>query len=225
MYIVSIYDYLRFVSVKGNITLLWLRQDLRWQDNSALAAAIAAGDPILPVYIDDRAAAGDWAPGAASRWFLHHALAAWEQSLATLGGRLCYLQGDSMLELPALAAATGAVRVYWNRRYEGPLREQDAAIKKALRASGIEVNSYNSRLLHEPHTVSTDGGQAYKVYTPYWRKVKDRRLEPPVRIDLAAAQFVKGATPGLSLEALGLLPEHAWHHKLAAHWTVSEAAA
>jgi deoxyribodipyrimidine photo-lyase len=32
-------------------TLLWFRQDLRLVDNSALAAAIERGAPIVPVFI------------------------------------------------------------------------------------------------------------------------------------------------------------------------------
>ncbi|MBC7135841.1 MAG: deoxyribodipyrimidine photo-lyase, partial [Oceanibaculum nanhaiense] len=33
--------------------LLWFRQDLRLADNPALCAAMASGQPVLPVYILD----------------------------------------------------------------------------------------------------------------------------------------------------------------------------
>jgi deoxyribodipyrimidine photo-lyase len=145
-----------------------------------------------------------------------------QQSLSQVGGRLYYCKGESLAELQALIEASGAGRVFWNRRYEGPQRERDAAIKKALREAGIEVQSFNSRLLNEPHTVSTGSGQAYKVYTPYWKKVKDRKIEPPVEPDLKAAHFYTGAELGCGLSDLGLLPAHPWHEKLAAYWEVSE---
>ncbi|HRI83734.1 MAG TPA: deoxyribodipyrimidine photo-lyase, partial [Opitutaceae bacterium] len=61
--------------------LLWFRQDLRLQDNPALAAAVARGGPVIPVFILDDAGEGNWAPGGASRWWLHHALAALAASL------------------------------------------------------------------------------------------------------------------------------------------------
>ena len=211
--------------MSDSITILWLRQDLRLKDNSALQAAITEGAPILPVFIDDREAAGDWVPGEASRWFLHRALEALEQSLSKVGGRLCYLKGDSFAELKALIDSSGAARVFWNRRYEGPLRELDIKIKKALRETGIEVQSFNSRLLNEPHTVSTGSGKAYKVYTPYWKNVKDRRVELPVETDLKAAHFFDHDSLGCGLKGLGLLPEHPWHKKLQAYWEVSEDAA
>ena len=47
--------------------LLWLRQDLRLTDNRALAAAIEAGGRVIPVFVLDDPAAGEWAIGAASR--------------------------------------------------------------------------------------------------------------------------------------------------------------
>ncbi|MBL6912742.1 MAG: deoxyribodipyrimidine photo-lyase, partial [Puniceicoccaceae bacterium] len=55
-------------------TLLWFRKDLRLEDNSAMQAAIEAGGPVIPVFIWAASEAGDWAPGAASQWWLHQAL-------------------------------------------------------------------------------------------------------------------------------------------------------
>ncbi|PXA05194.1 deoxyribodipyrimidine photolyase [Coraliomargarita sinensis] len=211
--------------MSNKLTILWLRQDLRLNDNSALQAAIEAGGPILPVYIDDREAMGDWAPTGASLWFLHRALESLEASFKKSGGQLFYLKGDSLAELKALIDSSGAGRVYWNRRYEGPHRERDAAIKKALRDAGIEVKSCNTSLLNEPHTVSTGSGQPYKVYTPYWRNVKERKLEPPVEVDLKTADFYTNKSMGCQLEDLKLLPDHPWHRKLEAYWDVSEESA
>jgi deoxyribodipyrimidine photo-lyase len=52
-------------------TLLWLRQDLRLQDQPALIAAAGEG-PVIPVYVLDDVAPGAWAIGGAQRWWLHH---------------------------------------------------------------------------------------------------------------------------------------------------------
>ncbi|MFN5560407.1 MAG: deoxyribodipyrimidine photo-lyase, partial [Opitutaceae bacterium] len=41
--------------MSGAPTLLWFRQDLRVQDNAALAAAIDRGQAVVPVYILDEA--------------------------------------------------------------------------------------------------------------------------------------------------------------------------
>lgn len=48
--------------------LIWFRHDLRLADHPALAAALATGRRVLPVFVLDTEAAGAWAPGGASRW-------------------------------------------------------------------------------------------------------------------------------------------------------------
>jgi len=206
-------------------TILWLRRDLRLADNSALDAAIATGDRILSVYIHDEGVMGDWTVGAAAKWFLHQALTSLDRDLKKRGGGLTLLRGDSRECLEALVKSTEAGRVYWNRRYEGPFREQDAAIKKALNEAGVEAKSFNSALLNEPHTVSTGSGAPYKVYTPYWKKVKDRELQPPVAPDLESATFRRELEDSVGVDGLKLLPEKDWHHKLEEAWEVSESAA
>ena len=62
--------------------LVWFRQDLRLDDNPAFAAAAATGRPVVPVYILDDLAPGQWRLGGASRWWLHHSLAALAETLA-----------------------------------------------------------------------------------------------------------------------------------------------
>ena len=49
--------------------IVWFRQDLRLTDNPALHSAARKGAPVLPVFILDESHEGDWAPGAASRWW------------------------------------------------------------------------------------------------------------------------------------------------------------
>jgi deoxyribodipyrimidine photo-lyase len=206
-------------------TIVWFRKDLRLADNAALAAALEAGGPIVPVFIWAPQEVGDWAPGGASKWFLHEALASLNTDLQALGGRLILQSGDSLEVLHGIVVATGATRVFWNRRYEGSLREKDATIKRELRAGGVEVESFNSTLLNEPHTVSTGGGKPYKVYTPYWKRVKDRAVEPPVNLSVTGLRFPADWPTSLALDDLALLPTVNWDKKFHSYWEVSEAAA
>ena len=206
-------------------TLLWFRNDLRLADNSALAAATELGSPIIPIFIWAPEEAGNWAPGAASKWFLRQSLESLRAEFRKHGGELVIRRGDSLKTLSEIIEHTDAKRVFWNRRYESPLREIDTVIKRALRNDGIEVESFNSSLLNEPHTVSTGAGKPYKVYTPYWRKVKDREIEPITELDYASMEFPKEYPRTLGLEELNLLPSKQWPQKFNSYWEVSEKAA
>ena len=147
--------------------------------------------------------------------------ARWQQ----LGARLILRQGDSLSTLRQLIAESGATQVFWNRRYAGQLRALDAKVKRELRGDGIGVQSFNSALLNEPHTVAAGGGQPYKVYTPYWKKVKDRAVEAPLVPPLDALRLPRTWPDSDALESLQLMPAVPWFGSIASCWEVSEAAA
>jgi deoxyribodipyrimidine photo-lyase len=68
--------------------IVWFRQDLRLRNNPALHAATVSGAPVIPVYIWSPEEEGDWAPGSASRWWLHRSLASLDDQLRRRGSRL-----------------------------------------------------------------------------------------------------------------------------------------
>jgi deoxyribodipyrimidine photo-lyase len=126
-----------------NPAIVWFRQDLRLQDNPALAAAVRRGAPVIPVYVWDPEGEGRWPMGAASRWWLHHALVALDASLREKGSRLVVARGDSLTVLRKLMNAVGSRSVFWNRRYEPEAIERDGRVKAALDADGIEAADFN----------------------------------------------------------------------------------
>ena len=149
--------------------IVWLRQDLRLADNPALSAAAASGRPVVPVFVLEDESERPWPLGGASRWWLHHSLAAVGASLATLGSPLVLRRGEAAREIGRLAAETGAGAVFWNRRYDLHGIQADTEIMAALKARGIEVRSFNAGLLFEPWQIKTGAGEPFKVFTPFWR--------------------------------------------------------
>ncbi len=206
-------------------TLLWFRQDLRLQDNPALAAAIARGGPVIPVYILDDTGEGEWPSGAASRWWLHHSLAALDASLRTRGSRLLLARGDSGAILEALRTTTGADAVYWNRRYEPAVIARDKTIKADLLAAGVEAKSFNAALLFEPHTIANKQGKPFQVFTPYWRHCLTRDVTPATQLKAGAfpSPTESAWPPSLALADLDLLPSIPWDAGFHAAWTPGEA--
>lgn len=158
-------------------TLLWLRRDLRLADHPAWSAAVAAGGPVIPVFILDPIFESY---GAAPKWRLGAALRSLDARLRERGSRLILRRGAASDALDRLIAETGAARVIWSRQYEAAAIARDTEIKRALVARGIEAASVNGSLLFEPWTVETKTGGFYRVYTPFWKAVKDTDVPPPL---------------------------------------------
>ena len=205
--------------------LLWLRRDLRLADQPALAAALATGLPVLPVFIWAPEEEAPWAPGAASRWWLHHSLAALDTDLRRHGGRLVIRRGPTLPALRRLARETGATHVVWNRLYEPAMLERDKAVKAALRTDGLTATSSNAALLFEPWTVLTQQDKPYQVFTPYYRTCLadgDPSSPAPVSRDWKAAGR---DVQSLEISDLDLLPKIDWAAGFRETWTPGEAGA
>jgi len=207
--------------------ILWFRRDLRLDDNPALAAALASGRPVLPVYIHAPHEEAPWAPGATSRWWLHRSLQSLDRSLQNRGSRLWITQGDSLAELRRIVATTGAAEVHWNRLYDPRIRDRDTAIEQALRADGLHCESHNGSLLFEPWEILTAQGQPYRVFSAFWRnatkRLPDIRPTAPTK-DIQWTR-IEPPLPGLAIKDLALQPETAWDAGLQETWTPGEQAA
>ena len=207
-------------------TLLWFRRDLRLADNPALDAAVAIGRPVIPVYICDDADAGEWSPGGASRWWLHGSLSALSSEIEARGNRLILKTGPAEAVINELISETGATSVYWNRRYEPWATRRDEKIKTALKGKGMEARSFNAGLLREPWAITTQKGEPYKVFTPFWKALRasgepDQLKPAPQRIP-APNDFSKSD----DLNSWGLLPTKPdWASGLRDAWTPGEDAA
>ncbi len=204
--------------------IVWLRDDLRLDDQPALRAA--AAHPALVVYVHDETSAAR-PLGGASRWWLDKSLAALADSLEKIGGRLDILRGSAEDVIPALARDAEAV--FWTRRYGGAAIETDKRIKAALQRQGVKAESFNGQLLREPWTVKTDAGAPFKVFTPFWRRCREMGpFEPPQPAPkrLAAAPWPERAPPRAALSDLGLHPTKPdWSAGLAEAWRPGEAGA
>jgi len=165
--------------MENHAAIVWFRNDLRLADNPALAAACDSGLPVICLYIHDEQAQGIRPAGAASRWRLNGALQALAWEISRRGGELHFLRGAAEEVLPRLVEKIAQAKIFWNRRYGGGEIAQDTRLKAHLRASGHEVASFNGALLAEPREFAPKSGGSYKVFTPFWRALRENLSVPP----------------------------------------------
>lgn len=205
-------------------TLVWLRRDLRLDDQPALADAAARG-AVVPVFVWSPEEEGASAPGAASRWWLHRSLESLDAALRKRGLRLILRRGPAARTLLELARQTGADAAAWSRVWEPALESQQSRVRQALEAEGVACREQAANLLFEPPSVRSQDGRPYRVFTPFWNRCS---LLPAPAKPIGAPRSLNG--PGgwprsLSLGGLRLLPEHSRRRKLEEAFIPGESAA
>ena len=208
----------------SNLSIVWFRQDFRLDDNPALTYAAHRGR-VLPIFVDTTEYQKTWLPGQASRWWLRESLLALETALQARDSRLIVQKGDAAEILLKLVRRTGATSVVWNHRYEPTASAHDARLKQALRDQGLEVRSFNGRLLREPWEVRTEKGGCYKVFTPYWNRAQRMLVADPAPPPKRLVGPDKWP-PSLSVQSLpAARATRSCAQRLGAHWQPGEAGA
>jgi deoxyribodipyrimidine photo-lyase len=151
------------------LAIHWFRRDLRIFDNTALHHAAESADRVIPVYI-----VSDWKnehlwTGPNRQSFLCDSIASLSKNLGTIDGRLIIRSGDAVKTLLALAEEAGAQSIFYNEDPDPFGKASEARLKNACRKNDITCRGFHDVTLHDPGEVLTQGGEPYRVYTPYSR--------------------------------------------------------
>lgn len=189
--------------------ILWFRSDLRLHDHAGVLAALASGQPILPVYIWDESTATR-PLGAASKWWLHRSLTALDSDLRRHGFRLVINLGNAQIILADLARKFKAKTIICSHTFDPETEIHDRHLIEALADIGVDLHRYNTTLLTLPNRLTTQAGQPFRVFTPFYKALQASGV-CDVRLDSAPGPQ-EWPTPdrwpeGLELEALGLEPK------------------
>ncbi len=176
--------------------LVWLRRDLRADDNAALHHALAAARQVWCVFVFDTAIL-DPLPRADRRVeFIRDSLVDLDAQLRALAqahgvadAGLLVRHGDAKLLLPALARQLGVQAVYASHDDEPDALARDAQVRGRLADAGIALHTGKDHVVFERREVLTATGSPYSVFTPYknaWlKKLQSTDLAPHAVAPLA----------------------------------------
>lgn len=162
------------------IHLVWLRNDLRLEDNPALYRARKQGEVICVYLVTDK------------QWQQHHDAAIkvslWRERLKLFAQELDskniplkILQVPDYKSVPKmllkLSQTLGATALWFNREY--PLNEvkRDQAVEALFEQHRLNIHSFHSDVIHEPGSVRTQSDKMYHVYSPFARRWRQQVSE------------------------------------------------
>ena len=139
------------------ITIVWLRRDLRLDDNSALYHALLNNKNVQPLFIFDTEILDKLEDKHDRRVdFIHKSLVELNNELKELGSTLWVEHGIPMEVYKKLAANNKINKVYTNHDYEPYAKERDGQIKKFLASKKITFESFKDQCIFEKDEVLKD---------------------------------------------------------------------
>lgn len=166
----------------STIAIHWFRRDLRWEDNTALHAAISSGKKVLPVFIFDKNILDRLEDQADRRvQFLYNRLAQMKEECRSLGGDIYIGYGTPEEIWMKLTSTFPISEVYTNEDYEPYGIQRDHTIKKQLETQGITFKSYQDHVVFKPGDILKDDGKPYTVFTPFSKKWKLLLHQKPLK--------------------------------------------
>lgn len=155
----------------NQISVVWLRRDLRLHDQAALYHALRSPYPVLPLFIFDRYILSKLEDRDDARvTFLHHTLSQLQNELHQLGSSLLVKYATPVEAWQQVLQEYNVAQVFTNHDYEPYAIKRDEEIGQLLQSAGIPFKTYKDQCIFEKDEVVKDDGKPYTVFTPYSRK-------------------------------------------------------
>ncbi|GAB2868728.1 cryptochrome/photolyase family protein [Hymenobacter ruber] len=165
------------------ICIFWHRRDLRIHDNVGLAAALASGLPVLPLFIYDKEILDHLPEKADARLtFIFDEVEKLAQETEAARGTFVARYGEPLKVLEQLVKDFDVAAVYTNEDYEPYATKRDTAVAKMLKKHDVEFHAYKDQVIFAKDEIMTKSGTVPKVFGAYLKaytaKLTDELLEP-----------------------------------------------
>jgi deoxyribodipyrimidine photo-lyase len=184
--------------------IVWLRRDLRLDDNAAIAAAARASERIVCAFVLDPILLRGERMGAPIVQFFFDSLTVLREHLRRDGSDLALREGDFAAELATLARHVAAQAVFYNVDYDPAMRERDGRVVAALEAQRLAVHASVDHVYAAAETIVQPSGKPYTVFTPYRKRWEATFAGAPIAPYRSAR-----AARGKVLAAAAIGPVHA----------------
>ena len=160
---------------KIELTIFWLRRDLRLNDNHGLHEALRSGLPVLPIFIFDTNILDSLKDKKDKRVnFIYRQLQSIQKELLQKNSSLHILYGKPLDCLEKLTRDWNISAVYTNHDYEPYAIQRDQEIADFLLSRQIPFYTFKDQVIFEKKEITKKDGNPYTVYTPYSKAWKEK---------------------------------------------------
>ncbi len=200
-------------ALKSSPVFLWFGLDLRLHDNPALVAAIHTKRPLVLLYIHDSKNIKR-KEGGASSWWLYNSLQELSTRIEEKGGKLHFFAGSAPKIFARLLTSYPDAELFYNQRAGYEDVEQE--VGKLL-----PIHFFSGTTLFALGSIASSQKTAYKIFTPFYKKVLTREVATPIKEPVSLNQSLKKVEGSVSLASFCLL-EGSWYRKWEGMWSPGE---
>ncbi len=200
--------------------IVWLREDLRIENNPALSFASQNHEIVSAIYIYNNKYFDK--KREAQKWWLFKSLLSFKENLEKYNISLEILSGDE-LDIFSKIKEKDDVTIYWSKVYEPSIIEKGKKIRDILIKNKINYKYFKGNILIEFQDVTKDDGTPFKVFTPFWKKAEQNYLDkvPSKNYKLKKSKKINNLFSE-SIDANEILPKKNWYKKFDKYWNPSE---
>jgi deoxyribodipyrimidine photo-lyase len=193
--------------MRKEVSICWLRRDLRLEDQAALHHALKSAYPVLLLFIFDLAILDKLPHPDARVVFIHQTVLNLKQQLEQMGSSLLIKYGFPTEIWSQVLQQYEVREVYINHDYEPYATQRDTAISEILNAKNIPFLTFKDQVIFEKSEIVKADGKPYTVFTPYFKQWKAKLNAFYVKAYLTKkyySNFLKAAAfTAPSLEEMG----------------------
>lgn len=156
--------------MKKEISICWIRRDLRLEDNAALYHALKSNYPVLLLFIFDQNILDQLQNKTDARLTFIY------QSLEKIQSKLVEHQTTLLVKYNTPEKAWGEIlatynvkEVYTNHDYEPYATTRDNSLSALLSSKEIAFHTYKDQVIFDKNEVVKADGKPYTVFTPYFK--------------------------------------------------------
>jgi deoxyribodipyrimidine photo-lyase len=157
--------------MKKEISICWLRRDLRIDDNAALYHALKGPYPVLILFIFDKKILDKLnAKDDARVTFIYQTIQNLHTALKKYKSSLLVLNDTPEKAWQQVLETYDVKQVFANHDYEPYARQREDALTEFLSSENISFKTFKDQVIFDKDEVVKADGKPYTVFTPYFRQ-------------------------------------------------------
>ena len=169
-------------------SLVWLRNDLRMDDNPSLKQACIESDEVHCIYIYSPEQIELHNEANSKVEFIINNLKDLNKSLKEFNIPLTIISSkgfnDNAEKIIETIKKRSITKIFWNNVFGADEQKRDSDVKQVLQTNNINYETFDDQVVFAPGTIKTGENKPYSVFTPF-----KRRWIENFNIDLLDVEF------------------------------------